>query len=294
MTRGRRPVFSPGLGRREPPSPRRWRAARRGFVLPIVLVLIVTGTGAAAVMLSRQNTQALAVKRHIDHYQEHHGSKGLAEVIDAWLATVPSDPPLDEIVSEQSRVLELVLADDSRASIHLADGQGRALRVFGEVDANGAVDGPAILAELEQLVSGRRLAALTRDAGPAAISVQAAEEPVLRAAMRYVAGEEGEDTADDLVSEILTRRNEEPLTTASLAAIASRVGLETEQRELFNRVLVARPTHFRMRVELHTPVGPRGGGDLAAVYEGIVQVQRGGGVGTRRARVITFQPVRIE
>jgi len=293
------------------PCPR--SAGARGFALPLVLVVMLVGSATVAVMLTRQSAQSLAVRRHIDHYQEHHGAKGLAEVVNAWLLSLPADPSLAELVEDDSSVLDLILADGSVATISLTDGQSRVLRRFGQVDANGAVDGPGILAQLRALVPASELTALTRDAGPAAISVHSAPRTVLLAAMRYVAvgepedpdqqsasqigqaSDEQQDLAVELVEEILRARDEDDrLSDASLAAIASRVGLSGDQRRLFNRVLASTPTHFELEVDLRSPSGPSRSGQVMASYRGLVEVARSTGAGGTRARILTFEPVRVE
>ncbi|MFG0327087.1 MAG: hypothetical protein ACF8SC_07470 [Phycisphaerales bacterium JB037] len=265
---------------------------RRGYVLPIVLLLTLVCTLAATVMLNRQNAQTAAVRRQIDHYQEHHGSRGIEEVIAAWVETLEVNE-LPAIIAEDPKVLDMTLADGSVASVFLSDGQSRALASFSGVDASGATDGPAIYEILQALVPMDEIASVTRDAGPVAISVQGADPRVLTAAMRYVTGDE--NTAEELTREILRRREREDLTTTGLTAIATRARLPQEQRGVFNRVLVAEPSIFEMRVELRSASGPGGGGVLVSAYRGLLRVETGSsGSAAGRTAILEFEPVELE
>lgn len=261
-----------------------------GFVLPMVLLVMVVGTLMTAVMLNRQSVQSSAVRRELDQYQEHHGVKGLTEVLQAWLSTIRNQAVTD-VIGGDPHVLDLILADKSRVSVYLSDGQSQALSSFAHLSPEDREYGNEIMANLSLVVAGDQLEAMTRPVGPVAVNAQTAPREVLDAVVRYASG--GLDP-QDMVADLMRLRQTEALTAASISQIAADAGLDAEARGMFNRLLTATPSIFRIRVEVRPPRVPGLGDRPSSVYEGLVDLGPIATGSQASSIFLSFEPARIQ
>lgn len=266
------------------------RRTRGGFVLPMVLLVMIVGTVMTAVMLDRQGVQARSVRRQLDQYQEHHGTKGLTEVLQAWLGTLRNQP-IAEVIGGDPHVLDLILADRSRVSVYLVDGQAPALAIFAHLIPEDRLHAEAIYGNLVQFEDRARLVELTRIAGPVAVSAQTASREVLAAVVRYASG--GLDP-DDMVADLMRTRQDEQLTAASISAVAAAAGLDAEARGMFNRLLAATPSVWRIRVEIRPPRVPGTPDRPVSVYEGLVDLSPRVTGSQPSSIFLSFEPARVQ
>ncbi|MEL6329166.1 MAG: hypothetical protein AAFR38_05855 [Planctomycetota bacterium] len=139
---------------------------RSGFILPLVTVLTVVIGLVTAAMLQRHTAQLKTVQRQLVAYQANHGSRGLQEVVERFLAdTRPAEDFRD-------------VFDPDGLGFTLRPGDGTAVRVY-FYPAQGTLRLDAVglppdqiqtledaLFQLRQTVPPTRFAELTRAHGP--------------------------------------------------------------------------------------------------------------------------------
>lgn len=274
-------------------STNRDRAApsRPAYALAMVMLVMVVVGIASAVLLERQSVQTLAVRRHMDQYQEHHGKKGLSEVIEAYMLTLQTTP-LPELVAQDPHLFDLELADASVVSVTLVDAQGRVLSNPDSIpQAPTRERATRLLQRLRSLVEDPEdLPPLIRAEGPYAVNAQSAPEIVLRAVALTITDDTG--LADSIVAEVLRARAERELSRADIGRIASSLNLTSEQRADLSEMLTVTPSIWGARVELRTSALSNPPRQLISAYQGLMQVgaRRGNRVG-RGNLFLFFEPI---
>ncbi len=252
------------------------------IVLVIVSILTV-------VMLDRQATVTLAVRRQLDQYQEHHGKKGLAEVVEAYLLML-QNVSMSDLIEEDPHLFDLELADRSIVSISFQDAQGRVLAYPNKLDPAMRGKAQQVLANLRGLVGPERLARLTRPEGPMAIDAQSADEAVIRAAARVAT--QDVELGDRLSDELLRARADHELTRSDLGRISTNLELSPEQRGDTTELFTVQPSIWGVRVELRMPRFGNQPERVVSAYEGLVQMGTGRNRRTGRGNVfLSFEPV---
>ncbi|MCB9844977.1 MAG: hypothetical protein H6811_03175 [Phycisphaeraceae bacterium] len=261
------------------------RTTRPGYALALTLLVMLTALAMLTAMVERLGAQSLAVRRQTDQYQEHHGKRGLEEVLDAWLSTVQL-LPLAELTREDPHVLDLVLADGSVVEISLSDGQTTVLSDLTGLNSEDARDGRSILEALRRIAPDR-LAGLTRPAGPVQISAQNADPDVLRALILSVL--DGGDP-EPIASAILARRRETVMTLAEVAGLTRQFDMTPDQRVRFNRLLKPQSDVWRLRAVIRPPRIPGEPARISSIYEGLVRLEQKRDA-MRGNRFLSFEPV---
>ncbi|MCA9298618.1 MAG: hypothetical protein KDA28_06100, partial [Phycisphaerales bacterium] len=95
---------------------------RPAFAIPMVILLTIVMSLMIAVMLERNGAQRLQVRRTLESYNDHHMKKGVQEIVNAWLRTLPN-APLAELLGEDGKIVEISMLDGVRLTIFLEDGQ---------------------------------------------------------------------------------------------------------------------------------------------------------------------------
>ncbi len=249
-------------------------SSRRGYALPLVLLLALVASVVMAMVLDRQRTQTLSQKRQLNHYRDDHFAKGLQETIDAWMKSVAARP-LAELLAEDGHALDMDLAGGVTLRLYAFDGQGSILTeimgLTGEarVNAAGLVNALSQLPpELRNASSGferGRLTELTRRFGPLAISVNSAPEAVLNAAIRYASGDK---SAGDKVMSLINARSEKVLAAPDLSDWLAKLDMETNQRSTLSRLLTTQPSLYRLEARLYRTSDNLDGARPAAIYAG--------------------------
>ncbi len=272
---------------------------RRGFALPMVMLLALIGVIVISSMLTRYASQNRFVNRHRVRYIEHHTQRGVQEMVGTWLDLVRGGP-LDEIIREDGLAFTLNLEGSRRLDVYVHDGQGTLLTDFAAMNERERQVIEGALVELQgtrftrptrstrparsarPTRTARPLDTYTRSRGPIAVSVMAAEPEVLKAIL--VAAEIESPTADRVVESIVQARERGGLTQPDLLGLLQATGITPEMRGLASTVLTVQPTLFA----IETRVYDQRRGPMVAHYSGLVQVEsRTGG---RAATQSTFKP----
>lgn len=268
----------------------RRRKARRAYALAMVMLAMVASGAMLAVMLDRQGAQSLAVRRHLDQYQEHHGVRGLEEVIEAWLKTLQGEDVSQVVTAEGGRVLELVLADRSTATVALAPGQGELLARPTMADATQRQTAMRLVERVRALVRPEELPALTRDAGPLVVDIRHTAEPILIAIVEEVLGEPN----DALVRELVRLGQSTSTRRADITRAAADAGLTPEQRSRLNELVTTEAELWRIRVEVRPPRLPGQIERVVSAYEGLVRLSPRANRASGGRIFLSFAPAAVE
>lgn len=111
--------------RLRPPSRRTDPTQRRAFALPLVIVLALAASLAVVVLLERQSTATLTVRRQIDAYHSHHISFGMREMVSKWLRQFRGS--VEDNLDSDGRAFSLQLPGGNTVSVYIEDAQGLAL-----------------------------------------------------------------------------------------------------------------------------------------------------------------------
>lgn len=251
--------------------------ARRGYALPLVLLLALVASVVMAMVLDRQRTQTLSQKRQMDHYRDDHFAKGMQEAIDAWMKSVAARP-FNELLGPDGHALDMDLAGGVTLRLYAFDGQGSILTEIMGLTGEARVDAANLISELSQLppelratLTGfqrGRLTEMTRRYGPLQISVNSAPEPVLHAAVRYAFG--GSKSAD-AVNAIVEARSEKVLTAPDLSDVIAKLKGEINERSVMTRLLTTQPVLYRLEARLYRS-GASADAAPAAIYAGYTMI----------------------
>ncbi len=259
--------------------------SRRGFALPLVVMLTVIAGILLAAMLERFGTQQTFAQRQLEQYRDHHIARGLQEAMQAWVNSVDTQTQsLKASLGERGKAFDLEL-DGQRVTVYLRDGQGTALAEFAGLSPEEMGTAAEVLDQLRQQDS-REARQLIRREGPLAVSVRAADERVLTAVARACSSSA---RAPRVVAELMRVRDEEDFTIATMAEAFTRAGVEGEERVKLMQMLVTEPTLYRGVAE-----APRAGGGVirytfnVLIPSGANRARMSGGV-TRPMAVMDWQ-----
>ncbi len=245
--------------------------ARGGFVMPLViLALVVVGLG-VGVSMSRFAAETRVVERQLRAYHEHHAGMGLQEAIGAWLKQQTGRAIADVIDPLTGHAMDIELSDGSVVSVYLRDGQGTALADLSALPAAQVEEAGVILKNLASSLRANEYLRLTRSVGPSAVSVNSASEAVLRAVSTAVAGDRGEDLANEIIR---TRARSGTVTRQDITTAVGAVNLSNEQRIQALRLFATDVELWAIIVELK---GGRGldRGKLLSRYGGLARLRVG-------------------
>jgi hypothetical protein len=279
------------------PAPHPARARRRGFALPLVIMLVMLAGLLIVVMLQRSTIQGYTVRRQMDSYLEHHASRGFQEVLGVWTQSLGRYSIL-EVIDEDGHAFDLKLNDGSGAvvSISIQDAQGGLINSLVGLNEQQEYMVFEPLNWLETMYPGR--VDLVRPAGPIQVSARTAPKEVLDAIEAAILDAEPTGT---LASEIIKARGDGTLDATELAAAGNAAGFSSgTQASDFRALLTHEPSLFRAVVELYQPRFG-GGMRLAARYSGLLQVRSlaGGGQGNPEGLIssslfLSWGPLPIE
>ncbi len=241
------PAVEPRAG--TPRPARRKARSARGYALPLVVMVTMVVITIVAAMLSRQVTQSVIVAREAEAVRDWHFSRGVREIIDQWLKSKASSSVRD-LLATDGRAFDLVIDDDTRVSLYLADAQGSLLSSVSGLSSDETLDVVGALDALRSSVGGARFAALKRDVGPPDVSLWTAEPEVLSAIGRAVAGPSGEELARSLEE---LRRAKDKVTATDLNDIATRLSLPDGKKRALTRMVTGEPSFFRFVLDVRPP-----------------------------------------
>lgn len=249
--------------------PIRCHRHRRGFAMAmVVLLMVVVGLG-VGLALTRYSAQTKTVARRVEKYRQHHLGRGLQEAIGAWLRQQNGRDLSEVLEPDTGHAMDIMLADGSEVSVFLRDAQGAALSNLNGLTDQQIDEGGLILRNLSLNSTEAEFLKFTRPFGPAAISINSAEDRVLDAASRVVAGE----FADRFLSELATLRDQSiTISRTELTRISTAAGLSSDQRAAALRVFATDIQLWAVVIEVRAGKG-LSQGRLIARYGGITQIR---------------------
>lgn len=223
---------------------------RRGFVMPIVILLAMVVGVVAAVMLQRLSTLGLSVQHELHGYRDHHFSRGVREVVGAWTTTL-SGQPIQNMIEEDGHILDIQAADGVYVAVYMFDGQGSVVTDPATLTEEERIDTLGVLEQLALLSGDNPDPSWLRPAGPAKICAASAAPEVLEALVNYASGggREGRRFADEVVK----ARDAQPLTQAAINTALATTDLTGEQRQIVTRMLVVTPELWNMVLDVYPP-----------------------------------------
>lgn len=221
------------------------RARRRGFTLPlVVMVLLIVGM-LLVLLTQRMVDQALAAKRQTDAYVFHHVSLGIQEAVEAWVDS-NGKRPLIESLGPDGAAFELIVEGGQRVSVRFRDAQGFALGELSGLRENQAAIAAGVMVSLVEALGPEKAGQYIRSDGPISVSVGSAPEAVLMAVVSSVTGGDG---AEDLVAQLMRARETTILTEEELTGIIDGSGFEPDQANALRQLLTATPQLWEVVAE---------------------------------------------
>ena len=280
--------------------------SRRGFALPLVLLLGLVAILSTGIMLSQQSRLAITEKNVVKTYQFHHAQQGLAEIAELVLSQQAFRPAsagrrpggagggagaggdasaTERLAAERDpdpviRFSIRVAGDASVLRFELRDAQGTAL--YDPTGASGEVMRQVALDMSRQADPGRFL----RQRGPAQVNINTAPVEVLAKVFEYGApGTDGPSTA----RAIIEARTESRLNAADLRTQLQRAGVDEKFLDVFTGytdetskprkdyagLLVAEPSLYTMRAIVED-----GGGRVIQRFRALVLYNEAGRAGS--------------
>jgi hypothetical protein len=256
---------------------------RRGFALPIVIVLALVVGIMAAVVLERQAYQRQVVARQLFGYQDTHFERGVREVVGQWTDSLIGQP-IDKMISSDGHALDIQRPDGSLLSVYLFDGQGSILTELNGLSQADAADGQGIL-DAMHVKNPKPDLSDVRPVGPVRVCVGSASADVLDAIGTYAKG--GKSARRFVESLLDARKKKGELTDSDLGTAMNAADLTGDQQAIARRLLVLKPELWNMVVDVYQPTA-RGGGDLVARYGGRFLLANYGGGGGNTGRQTTM------
>jgi hypothetical protein len=258
---------------------------RRAFALPLVILLSLVVGISTAMMLERQAAQSYFVQRQITAYQDDHLGKGMEEIINQWLAGA-STRPIEERLQSDGRALEMRLAGGVTLTLYVRDGQGAALQDLSSLTGEALQDARGILRELRRdgALSAQRRNARGRNAdpilrmhGPVQISINSADQDVLRAVLRSITGS---DRNESYLGAIRRARAEGRIDPNKFSTINAESDLTPEERAKIERVLTSVPRLWILEAVI-TRTNPAPLERAESRYRGVAFIEPRGGISNR-------------
>lgn len=248
------------------PTPHR---NRRAFVMPMVLLALIVVGLSVGLAMTRFGAETRVVARQVRAYHEHHAGLGLQEAIGAWLRQQNGRQITEAIDPLDGHAMDIQLQDGSIVSVYLHDGQGTALGDLSALPPEQVNEGGVILKNLVSDLRADEYLAATRSVGPSAVSIATASEPVVRAVATAIAGDDGDELADELLR---TRARAGKVTRQDITTATTTLGLSNDQRTAALRLFTTDVQIWAVVVEL------RGGsgldrGRLLSRYGGLARLR---------------------
>lgn len=224
---------------------------KRAFALPLAVLLSVSATLMAAVMLDRVTAQSLTVQRTLEDYRNTHQKRGLCEIVQFWTRDVATGRRPADNLDPDGRAMDLELADGSFVSIFIADGQSAMLA---DLSALGETDRQLAAQMLAQLRSQPAVRDSERTYGPVAISANVAPPELIQAAAVAIAGA---DPGAAFATALLEVRAQKSITNQDLTEAAAKAQIDGEHRGRLLRAITADPSMWKVIVDVRgAPTGP--------------------------------------
>lgn len=246
--------------KRRSAATRRFATSRRGFAMPVVIVLAMVAGIMAVVVLERQAAQRQTVSRQLNGYVDIHFERGVREVVGQWTDSLIGQP-IEKLLGPDGHAMDIERPDGSVVAIYLFDGQGSALTEVSGLSESDAVDALGVMQELKARTGGRVDPGWIRPVGPVRVCVSSAPPEVLDAVFAYAKGGKIEKRA---VQSLLNAQKRGEVTDVDLNTAVDAAGLTPEQKNTVKRILIVKPELWNTVVDVYQP----GSSGLVARYGG--------------------------
>jgi hypothetical protein len=241
---------------------------RPAFVLPLVLMITMALTLTAAYILQRQGTQAIVTRRQVGQYEGHHATRGIADVIDAWMTGGGRYRSFRDRIDGEGRILDITIPDGLNANsqggdvlrLYVKDAQGSLLADFSGLTGQTLRDAREALDALKS-EDPRGWQGFTRVLGPTTVSLAEAPREVLSSIVQAATGSIHD--GQGFVTSILKARDQGPVDAQAMNQAVLDADIPPDQQAKLTRMLSAETTFWTLRVDVL-----RGGDRLVERFEG--------------------------
>ncbi len=269
---------------------------RRGFVMPIVMLLSIVIGLLSGIMLSRAGQRSVIVREQLTGYTASHRDRGIKEMAAAWLKYT-ADQNLTEMTGggpSGGEAFTMRIGRNETITVRFEPAQARArINPIGlnVADARAARQTETILRERfgEQGLSMR-----TREVGPAALDTMLAADEVVAAVAESVLGDPA--LAGRFVSELRQQDATDVIDAPTVRLAAQNVGIDDERTDRLAMLFGVEPTLWRVRARWVSRDPLQRSPDRVEVYEGLVNLSGNAeiGFGTQHPSELFLEWGRIE
>lgn len=225
------------------------RRERRGFTLPVVVLMAMIVALLLGAAFSRQSVQQLTVKRQLAEYRRHHEMFGVRAIVRRWLNGAFDKLPQVLADTQGRRGLEdfaygFVLPSGATVRVYISDGQGA-------VGTNPEGLPEAVKLSHQELLDRLPLgvAGLRRAIGPAQVSINSAPRDVLEAIVK--------DDGPRFADRVMDARAKRQLDREQIDRILDIVGVSSEEKLTVLGLLAFQPSLWRLDVLMADEQGER-------------------------------------
>ncbi len=221
----------------------RWR--RRGFALPLVVLLVLAAGLTVGLLMERHGTSHRAIARQVANYKNHHRASGIQECVLRWLDTARGK--LEQSLDPDGLAFTLDVQGRGEIRVYFRDAQGALL-----TDSSQLVGRKREIVEdakflLELLPPEGQVEGIFRPVGPAEVSLVSAPAVVIQALCIAVTGDQAKGLF--AATAILQRRGDvdprRPEGSSVMTALAEGPLSEEEKREL-GSMLISTPKLYEV------------------------------------------------
>lgn len=232
------------------PAPRPARTRERAFALPLVILLSLVAVVIVTAMLGRQSTQALAVARQTEAVRDWHFSRGVQEIVNAWVRSHATFSTRD-LLGADGKAFDLVTDDGTTLSLYMVDAQDTLLTDTTGLTGDEVLDLRAALDNLAHNVSQAELLRLTRKVGPPQVSLWSASPEVLAAVCRQAVGFQAGDACQRALLEL--RETKQKVFVSDLNDALGALAVNDKAKMAVVRMIAVEPTLFRFALDVRPP-----------------------------------------
>lgn len=250
---------------------------RRGFVMPLVVLMALVTSMMVAVLLNRNAVRRSDAEWELNSYVEEHRQRGVREIVAVWLQFT-GQQDFESMLGSDGTAFTLDYSGGRRLVVKLLPAQGAPVIDPEGVDVSqvqGTILSPKLqrdIVERTAEILGSRAESLGRRSGPIAVSLYDASAEVIRAMAQAVL--QNDQLAEEYTNQLLRRRDEaSAVDRPALLNLARDVGIPDNQQTQLAAMWTTLPALWSVRVELTGP-GVAGRDQTIGRYEALVFIPR--------------------
>ncbi len=217
--------------------------ARRGFALPLVMLVLLVAAIALNIALQRQGLNRLATTRQMNGYEVHHLQAGLRELVEFWTTTFRRNPEIDPGSGQLG--FDLTFNDGTRVEVRFTDAQGEL-----KFENSPSDPAPAVILNAAADLLAAEGNTRFRTRGPGRVSIQSAPLNVLAAIPRAIKPDaDGNAFAND----VLAARERGRIKQADLRDLTRVTGLADVELHRLEACIAVEPNYWRIDAKAFAP-----------------------------------------